>query len=64
MEVIQVEFIEDIYIYMSIFSIYIKTSLNRSTMGRTLNGLFKEVIGLGSWNIVTIELIVNHLGPK
>ena len=35
------------------YCVYIcsKTSLNRPTMGPTLSGAFREVVGLGSWNI-------------
>ena len=40
--------------------IYSKTSLNRPTMGPTLAGPFREVIGLGSLNITAMD----HLGPK
>ena len=31
---------------------YSKTSLNRPTMRLTLNGSFREVVGLGSYNII------------
>ena len=52
-----------IYIYLHIHThiyIYSKASLNQPTMGPTLNGTFREVVGLGSKNI-----IMGHcLGPK
>ena len=44
-------YIYSIYIYiLYIYCVYIysKTSLNRATTGLTLNGPFKEVIGLGT----------------
>ena len=37
---------------------YGKTSLNQPTMGPILNGPFREVIGLGSLNIITMNGIV------
>ena len=52
-----------IYIYVHIWtynSIYSKTSLNRRTMGPTLNDPVREVVGLGSYNIV----IGDRLGPS
>ena len=36
--------------------IYSKTSLNRPTMGPTLNGPFRKLVGLGSLNIITMVL--------
>ena len=38
--------------------IFSKTSVNRPTMGPTLNGPLREVVGLGSLNIITIVLYV------
>ena len=37
----------DIHTYMQMY-IYSKASLNRPTMGPTISGLFREVVGLGS----------------
>ena len=36
--------------------LYSKISLNQLTIGPTLNGPFREVVGLGSWNIVAMAL--------
>ena len=41
--------------------IYSKTSLNRPTMASILNGPFREVVHLGSWNIVTMG---DHWDPN
>ena len=41
-----------IYIY-----IYSKASLNQPIMGLTLNGPFREVIGLGSWNTAMGDIL-------
>ena len=49
------------FVYTShkyIYNIYSKTSLNRLTMGPTLNGPFREVVTLGSLKIITIVLYV------
>ena len=40
--------------------VYSKTSLNLPPMGPTLGGPLREVIGLMSSNIVTMD----HFGPK
>ena len=39
--------IYDIY-NIHIYTLYSKTSINRPTMGPTLTGPFKELVGLGS----------------
>ena len=39
---------------------YSKTSLNRPTMGPILNGPFREVVSIGSADII----MGDHLGPK
>ena len=41
------------HIHMNIYS---KTSLNRPTMGPTLSGQFREVVGLGSQDIYIWDL--------
>ena len=43
---------------------YSKTSLNQPTMRETLNGPFKEVVGLGSQNIVTLVLYGRSFGTQ
>ena len=45
---------------MSYICLYSKTSLSRPTMGPNLNGRFREVIDLRSYNIITKDLS----GPK
>ena len=47
--------------YMYIHS---KTSLNRPTLGRTLNGSFRKVIGLGTLNMVVIVLYGRSFGTQ
>ena len=42
-------------LYIKYIYIYSKISLNQPTMGQILNGPFKEVVGLGSQNIVIGE---------
>ena len=44
----------DIYIYVDIC--VCKTSLNSQTMGPTLNGPFRNLIGLGNQNIFAMAL--------
>ena len=40
--------------------VYSKTSLNRPTIGLTLNDPISETVSLGSWNMLTMD----RLGPK
>ena len=39
-----------LYIYI----VYSQTFLNRPTVGPTLNGPFREIIGIGNYNIITL----------
>ena len=44
--------------------IYRKTSLNRLTLGPTLNGPFREVCGLGSYDIIVMALYGQTFGTQ
>ena len=52
-----------IHIHKYIY-IYSGTSLTRLTIGPTLNGPFREVVSLRSYNIVSIVLIVIDWDPN
>ena len=55
-------------VFFLVYMLYIDAmdicSLNRSTVGQTLNGSFREVVGLWGYNLVTMALHGSSLGPK
>ena len=56
--------LETSFSYINLYAYTVKASLNRPTMGPTLNGPFRQVVGLGSSKLITMVLYERSFGTR